>query len=40
MFALVGLLVLSIIQNDLLLSDCNIASQQTFVHLHIVELKA
>ncbi len=40
MFALVGLLALLITETGLLLSNCNIASQQTFVHLHIAELKA
>ncbi len=39
-FALVVPLALLIIQSGLLLSNCNIASQQTFVHLHIAELKA
>ncbi len=40
MFALVGLLILLITEGGLLLSNCNIVSQQTFVHLHIAELKA
>ncbi len=40
MFALVGLLALLIAESGLLLSNCNIVSQQTFVLSHIVELKA
>ncbi len=39
-FALVGLLTLLKTESSLLLNNCNCVLQQTFVHLHIAELKA